>query len=257
MGMMRYFYVATYEEDGTPGMVFYRDKIHLNDYNKYHWKYSIHEVLTRPANQQIYYTNNIVCHHWQNPNTSRKNYLDLLEKEYKKRPDDIRNIHLLGREYFIYEQYEDCIDVLSNMRQFESTYTNEVADAYTYIGKSYHMLGDLDQAAAAFKRGAKAAPHLRGNLLDLANIYIQQGRFGDALLTIGEALKITEKYLLWADDPASWREKPYVLAFQAFMVMSMRDEAAVCVDEIEKIYPTFPLLEKLKLQLEKCKFDIS
>ena len=55
-----------------------------------------------------------------------------------------------GREYFIYEQYEDCIDVLSICVKFESTYTNEVADAYTYIGKSYHMLGDLDQAAAAF-----------------------------------------------------------------------------------------------------------
>jgi glycosyltransferase involved in cell wall biosynthesis len=90
-----------------------------------------------------------------------EDYLDLLEKEYKKKPDDMRSIHLLGREYFIYEQYEDCINVLSNMSQFESTYTNEVADAYMYIGKSHHMLNDLDQAAAAFKRGTKVAPYLR------------------------------------------------------------------------------------------------
>ncbi len=249
--MLRYYYVATHEIDGAPGLMFYRDKIHLNDYDTYHWIYSIHEVLTRPANQPVYYTNNIICHHYQNQNTNRKNYLDLLEKEYEKNPNDVRNIHLLGREYFIYERYEDCIDVLSNMRQFESIYVNEVADTYSYIGKSYHMLGDLDQAAAAFKRGAKAAPYLRGNLLDLANIYIQQGRFGDALLTIGDALKITEKYLLWADDPPAWREKPYVFAFQAFLGMSMRDEAAVCLDEIERIYPDFPLLEKLKLQLKE------
>lgn len=196
MGMIRYFYVSTHQEDGSPGVVFYRDKIHLNDYNTYYWKYSIHEVLARPSNQPVYYTNNIICHHYQNLNTNRKNYLDLLKKEYQKKPKDVRNIHLLGREYFIYEQYEECIDVLSNMRQFEGLYVNEVADAYTYIGKSYHMLGDLDQAAAAFKRGTKAAPHLRGSFLDLANIYIQQGRFGDALLTIGEALKITKQYLL-------------------------------------------------------------
>jgi hypothetical protein len=33
--------------------------------------------------------------------------------------------------------------------------------------------------------------------------------------------------------------------------MSMRDEAAVCLDEIERIYPEFPLLEKLRLKLKE------
>jgi hypothetical protein len=110
--------VATHKENGTPDMVFYRDKIHLNDYEKYHWVYSIHEVLTRPVNDDaVYYTNDIVCHHWQNPKTNRKNYIKLLEQEYNENKDDIRNIHLLGREYYAFEKYESTIEILQKMKK--------------------------------------------------------------------------------------------------------------------------------------------
>jgi tetratricopeptide (TPR) repeat protein len=126
---------------------------------------------------------------------------------------------------------------------------NEVADAYFYIASSFQELEDLDSAVVWLKKADKLTPYMRKYKLELASIYIKQFRIKEALENISKALQIKQRYLLWADDGDSWLEKPYSLAFDCFLLTGQKNAAEACLLDVEKINPSFPLINSMKKAL--------
>ena len=100
-GQASYRYTWSFNSDGSEGVVFWCQKIHAR--KNYRWTHPVHVVLTwvgPGAAKPIVTIDGIQLDHHPDPNKSRGQYLPLLELSVKEDPDDDRNVHYLGREYF-------------------------------------------------------------------------------------------------------------------------------------------------------------
>lgn len=111
-------------------------------------------------------------------------------------------MHLLGREYTHYKEFDKSIRILNKLIYlYEGSLVHEVGDAYGLIGSAYIEQKDYDEAVVAFKRASRILPFMRGPHLDLANTYLLQLRFHEALFEISKAFEIKDQYKIWNDDP--------------------------------------------------------
>lgn len=112
--------------------------------------------------------------HHPDPKKSRGQYLPLLELSVKEAPDDDRNVHYLGREYFFYHRWEECIATLMHHLSMPSaTWQDERSASMRYIAKSYLMLGDPQQARNWYFRAIAEAPHLREPYMVLPSSFMK------------------------------------------------------------------------------------
>lgn len=107
-----YRYTWSFNEDGTEGSVFDYDKIHTRHH--YRWTHPVHEVLEYLGEgmERVVYLTGIQLNHYPDRTKSRGQYLPLLELSVKEKPNDDRNVHYLGREYFYYNRYDEAITTL-------------------------------------------------------------------------------------------------------------------------------------------------
>ena len=108
----RYRYTWNFLPDGSEGVVFWPDKIHRN--GGFVWKHPVHEILSYqgPLPQKIVTCEGVQLDHRADRSKSRGQYLPLLELSVREDPDDDRNMHYLGREYFFYGRWKDCVETL-------------------------------------------------------------------------------------------------------------------------------------------------
>lgn len=248
MGMLRYYYISTHTLTGAEGKVFFRDKIHINDPATYYWKYSIHEVLNRDPEAPLYCTKDIICHHFQNTATSRKNYLDLLEVEYKENPD-ARNLYNYARELYIYENYEQALEVFKEYQKITKN-VNEQAHAYLLMGHCEFFMENNGSAQRYYKLSIETAPHFRMAYLELANLSLIKKDYVEALKLINQALSIRERHLLFVDDEAAWVEKPYILAMWALKELKLYKEALHYAQEAALRNPYYPKIKEIIAELQ-------
>lgn len=248
MGMIRYYYISTHTLTGAEGKVFYRDKIHANIPSLYYWKYAIHEVLNRDFEAPLYCTKDIICHHFQNTNTSRKNYLDLLELEYKENPD-ARNLYNYARELYIYERYEEALTIFKQYIEITKN-VNEKAHAYLLMGHCEFFMENNGSAQRYYKLSIDTAPYFRMAYLELANMYLIKKDYVAALQTINQALSIRERHLLFTDDEAAWVEKPYILAMWALRELGLNKEALYYAQEAALRNPYYPKIKEIIAELQ-------
>ena len=249
MGMLRYYYVSSHTINGAEGKVFYRDKIHANDHSLYYWKYAVHEVLNRDFTMPLYCTKDIICHHFQNLNTSRKSYIDLLKLDYEEQPNDPRALYNYGRELHHADRYKESNTVFTKFLDVSKN-INERAHVYTLMGKNYFFTDNLGMAIEAFQNSIKEAPYFRMAYLELANMYLIKKDFIAALQAINQALSITERHLLFSDDPDAWNEKPYVLTMWALRELGMNKEALHYARLVEQLCPVYPKIHEIVAELQ-------
>ena len=102
---------------------------------------------------------------------SRAQYLPLLEMSVLEDPEDDRNLHYLGREYYFHGRWEDAIITLKRHLLLPSaTWADERCASMRYISRCLVMLRRRDEARAWLLRAAAEAPHLREPWLELARL---------------------------------------------------------------------------------------
>jgi len=105
---LHYRYVWSFLPDGRPGISFWADKIHCRKGCR--WVGPVHEVLRFDQGEgQRVYAQVVTLEHYPDHSKPRSQYLPLLEQAVAEEPDNDRNVHYLGREYFFYQRWQESI----------------------------------------------------------------------------------------------------------------------------------------------------
>lgn len=217
-GQASYRYTWSFNSDGSEEVVFWCQKIHAR--KNYRWTHPVHEVLTwvgPGAAKPIVTIDGIQLDHHPDPNKSRGQYLPLLELSVKEDPDDDRNVHYLGREYFFYHRWEECIATLMHhLSMPTATWKDERSASMRYIAKSCLMLGDSQQARNWYLQAIAEAPHLREPYMDLAQMLYESQEWDGVLYFTECALSITQRPRSYICEAAPWGSLPHDLRCMAF-----------------------------------------
>lgn len=208
-----YRYTWNFEPDGSEGHVFWIEKIHAR--HGYRWEHPVHEVLhwTGPGEpgRKVYVEGMQLDHH-ADPAKSRGQYLPLLELSVQEAPDDDRNMHYLGREYFFYGMWEKCIQTLEKHLQMpRAVWADERCASMRYIAKAHRQLGQDGQAEGWLLRAIAQAPHLREPYLDLAGLLYARKEWDGVVWLTTRALDIRERPRTYICESAAWGSLPWDL----------------------------------------------
>ena len=241
-------YTWSFTEDGEEAIVFQKEKIHAR--HGFRWVHPVHEVpmYTGEGQPAVIYLPQVQLDHFPDPTKSRGQYLPLLELAVAERPDDDRNRHYLGREYFFYNRYEDCIRTLKDHLQLPSaTWADERAHSMLYIARSYAALERHRDAGQWFTAACRQAPHLRETWLSLAEYAYSREDWQQVLLACIEALKRTQRPLTYLSDSRCWGSLPYDLGAIAAWNLGLHAQALEWGRKAVQMEPNNPrLLENLK-----------
>lgn len=208
-----YRYTWSFRPDGSEGVVFWYEKVHTR--HGFRWTHPVHEVLTwvGPGKRGRRVTvEGMQLDHLPDPTKSRAQYLPLLELSVAEAPDDDRNVHYLGREYFFYRRWDDCIRTLErHLAMPNATWKDERAASMRLIAKSWLHKGDPAQAERWFYRAVAEAPHLREPWLDLAMMLYEKEQWEGVIYFAGRALEIRERPRTYMTEADAWGSLPYDL----------------------------------------------
>lgn len=202
---VQYRYTWSFNEDGSEGVVFYADKIHK--YDEFYWLHPVHEIVVplHPNKNQVSLIKNLQLNHHPDPNKSRGQYLPLLELSVREHPENDRNTHYLGREYFFHKRYAEAIDTLKKHLALPSAvWKEERSSSLRYIAESYYNLNDLENAEKYFKLAIAETPASREPYYKLGLFYYFCNRFLDAIVAIESMQNITERELNYISNPECW-----------------------------------------------------
>jgi glycosyltransferase involved in cell wall biosynthesis len=201
----RYEYTWSWNEDGTPGLTYWGDKIHSR--KGYYWKHPVHEVIT-PLPYGIEEVQEFVglnIHHFPDSAKSRGQYLPLLELAVAEDPEDDRNSHYLGREYF-YRGMNDkaALELKRHLSLPKALWAAERA-------KSMRMLAKCipHDEETWLLRAAAEEPGIREPWLDLANLYYRRADWTSCLAAAERCLSIVERPITYINEAESWGHAPY------------------------------------------------
>ena len=217
-GQATYRYTWSFNPDGSEGVVFWYEKIHVR--HGYRWVHPVHEVLVwvgEGAPGPMVTAEGVQLDHHPDPSKSRGQYLPLLELSVAEDPEDDRNVHYLGREYLYHGRWEDCISTLQrHLAMPKAVWRDERAASMRYMAKAYLQLGEPGQARGWYLRAVAEAPHLREPYIDLALLLYEQEAWDGFLYFTGCALSITHRPRTYICEAAPWGSLPYDLRAVAF-----------------------------------------
>lgn len=208
-----YEYVWNHLENGDDGIKFHIEKIHSR--HGFKWINPVHEVLTYVGDSPLkkIFIPGICLHHFADNSKSRSNYLPLLELAVKENPENDRNMHYLGREYFFNKEYKQAIQTLKKHLSLKTaTWNDERCASLRYIAKSYSALQKKTTAEKYFKLACIECPDLREPRLDLAIFYYSKKEYLNCLLVLLDLIKITNRKLNYISEPNCWSSLPHDLA---------------------------------------------
>lgn len=208
-----YRYVWSFQPDGSPGGVFWPDKIHAR--HGYRWTHPIHEILERvpgcgPGKRIV--VEGICLEHHPDPHKSRAQYLTLLEQAVREAPEDDRNMHYLGREYMYYEMWDPCIETLKkHLAMPRAIWADERSASMRYIARAYAAKGEPVQARGWYLRAMAEAPHLREPYVELAQLLYRQKDWDGVVWAARLALAIEQPPRTYVSEAAAWGSLPWDL----------------------------------------------
>jgi len=239
MGQVSYRYTWSFEPDGSEGVVFWSEKIHARQ--GYRWTHPVHEVLEwigegkRPG---IVPVEGIQLNHYPDPNKSRGQYLELLERSVAEAPEDDRNMHYLGREYMYRGRWDDCIRTLKyHLNMPSATWADERAASMRYIARAFVHKEDLEQARNWYLRAVVQAPHLREPYTDLAAFLYERQEWDGVLYFTGQALHIQERPRTYICEAEAWGSLPWDLRAMAFYHTGRLEQALEAAREAARLSP--------------------
>lgn len=246
-----YRYAWSFEPDGSEGRVFWLDKIHSR--HGYRWTHPVHEVLTwqGEGQEKRIAVEGMQLNHHPDPEKSRAQYLPLLELSVQEAPEDDRNTHYLGREYYFYRRWDDCIRTLTHHLQMPSaTWKDERCASMRYIAKAY--LGKCDAVSAErwLWRAMAEAPYLREPFMDLAWLKYRQANWEAVIYLTGLALAIRERPRTYITENTAWGSLPWDLQALGFYYTGQMEKAHEAIEHALQLSP-----EKERLQENKRLID--
>ena len=188
--------LEAFNPDGSVATEFNGFKVHRRFGIR--WHYPIHEVpnwySTEVEKQE--FIEGFEVHHHQNKETSRAQYLPLLEMAVKENPD-ARNLYYLGRELSYYKQWERCTEMLKKYLEL-SIFPQERASACRILGQA-----DPKNAEDWFMQGTKEWPS-RESYLALANYYYIEKDWVPCQFVAKEALQFDTKPMEFLAEAWAW-----------------------------------------------------
>lgn len=240
-----YRYTWNFNPDGSEGRVFYLDKIHLR--HGYRWTHPVHEVLEwqGPGEENRITVEGMQLNHHADDKKSRAQYLPLLELSVQEAPEDDRNMHYLGREYFFYRRWDDCIRTLKrHLALPKATWADERCASMRYIGKAYLNKGEENKAEKWLLRAVAEAPHLREPCMDLARFYYHRKDWEGLAWIAGRALRITERPRTYISESDAWGSAPWDLRALGLYYTGRKKEALAAAKEAARLSPENDRLQK-------------
>ena len=243
-----YRYTWNFEADGSEGRVFYLNKIHCRF--GYIWTHPVHEVLTwqGEGKENMITVEGMQLNHRADPEKSRAQYLPLLELSVKEAPNDDRNMHYLGREYYFHGRWDDCIETLKrHLLMPGAVWADERCASMRYIAKAYQEKGMQKQAEQWLIRASAEAPHLREPLMELSMHYYALKDWEAVFYFTGRALKIIHRTNTYITENSAWGSLPWDLRALSCYHLGLWDLALTAAKEALKLSPGD---ERLKKNLE-------
>ena len=246
-----YRYTWSFEPDGSEGRVFWLNKVHCR--HGYRWTHPVHEVLTwqGEGEEKQITVEGMRLNHRADPEKSRAQYLPLLELSVREAPEDDRNTHYLGREYYFHRRWDDCIRTLTHHLQMPSaTWKDERCASMRYIAKAYLGKGDAAAAEQWLWRAMAEAPYLREPFMDLAWLKYRQAHWEAVIYLTGLALAIHDRSRTYITENAAWGSLPWDLRALGFYYTGQMEKAHEAIEHALQLSP-----EKERLQENKRLID--
>lgn len=198
------------------------------------------------------YIEGIQLDHHADDTKPRSQYLPLLEMSVAECPDDDRNMHYLGREYYFYRRWEDAIRTLEHHLQMPSaTWADERCASMRYIARCQNALGRKDEAKRWLWRAIGEAQHLREPYLDMAKVLYEEKDWDGLVHMCRTALRITERPKTYICEAESWGSRPYDYLSLGLYYTGRPKEA---LDAVRKAIELSPTEERLRVN-EKFMVD--
>ena len=232
----RYKYVWSFREDGAEDVVFDAEKIHARQ--GFRWVNPVHEVLRSDAPPVCVRVEGMQVNHYPDAAKSRAQYLPLLELAVAEDPDNDRNAHYLGREYFFRGEYAKCIEMLSRHLALPSAvWRDERCASLRYMAQAYGALGDAQNQESCLLRAAAEAPWMREPWLDLARLYDGRQRWEGVAFACRRALDIPSQPQSYICESACYGALPWDLLSIACWQLGLRAQALEAVEEALRFAP--------------------
>jgi len=202
----RYLYTWSWNDDGSPGLTYYGDKIHSR--KGYRWKHPVHEVLVPDGIEERQGVVDLEIHHHPDSTKSRGQYLPLLELAVREDPEDDRNAFYYARELYYYGRREEAVqEFLRHLGLPKATWAPERA-------RSMRFLAELLPGAreAWLLRACGECPNRREPWVDLAQHYYETGNWAGCFSAASRALGISHRPVEYLSEPHAWGAKPWDLA---------------------------------------------
>ena len=220
----RYRYVWSHDGERA-GVEFLADKIHAR--RGYSWINPVHEVIVPDGAEKSAVIDGLTLHHYPDPSKSRAAYLPLLELAVSEDPNNDRNAHYLGREYYFRGMYDKAIKELSRHLALPSAvWREERAASMRYIAASYRALGNSPEAEKWYVRAYLESPDSREPAFDYARMLYAEGNYAGAVFWINKALAVTVRTLSYISSPEAWGAAPYDILALSLFALGSYDAAA-------------------------------
>lgn len=209
---MRYKYIWNHKADNSPDVVYWGDKIHLR--KDYKWHHPVHEVLMYTGKKhEVQQFCDLVIEHWPDNTKSRGQYFPLLELAVYEDPEDDRNAHYLGREYFFNRMWDKAKkELMRHLSLPRAQWRAERARSMQYIAKCALYQGDMKECIAWMRRACAEDPDSRDTWMDLAQAELDRGDHLGGYHAAKQALKITDRVPTYMSTSRVWEEWPHDVA---------------------------------------------
>lgn len=214
----RYRYVWSWNDDGSPGLVYGGDKIHAR--HGYHWRHPVHEVITPLAVETQGWVGLEIQHH-PDASKSRSQYLPLLRQAVEEDPADDRNAYYYARELHFTGHADHAIHEFHRYLALpRATWDAERSKAMRYLAQL-----ETSRAESWLLKATAEAPHRREPWVDLAQHYYRANDWAGCYHAATRALTVTEQPLEYLCEPEAWGFLPHDLAAIAAWHLGMSREA--------------------------------
>ena len=214
---LRYNYVWSWNEDGSPGLTYFGDKIHAR--HGFRWVGPVHEVLQKnrlmPEERQTYIQETLI-EHYPDHSKSRSSYLKLLELAVKEDPWNDRNAHYYARDLLFAGRYEEAMtEFKRHLALPTALWHSERAASQRYLGDCYWALGQQKEAIDCFLDAIVTAPDEREGYVALAQAHRALGQWEYVISCCQQALKIKERPRSYLNQPWAWGTWPQEMLDEA------------------------------------------
>lgn len=222
----RYEYVWNHRIDGSDGVKYLGEKVHR--YPGVRWVGAVHEVLKYRGPRVDVMIPGLRIEHYADDSKSRANYLPMLELAVREDPDNDRNTHYLGREYYFRGMYDKAVEMLKRHLELPSaTWDEERAASMRYIGRCMEAQNNRPAAEIWYSRAADEAPAQREPLIEMARMELEGQHWKMAVARCEEALRLTNRPMTYMCDPYAWGEGPWDIMSVALWYLGKRETAVM------------------------------